>query len=102
MVGSRHMRMRADDEARAPIAKVAHCLLFARSLAMDVDDDRVGRLLQWTDGKLALNRRARVVERVHEDAAHCIDDEHASAGLGLDQRDTATGSAASIPDRERA
>src|SRR5215468_7279144 len=99
MIGGRHMRMRADDEARAPIAEVAHCLLFARSLAMDVDDDRVCRLLQWADGKLPLNRRERVVERVHEDAAHCIDDEYARAILGLDQRDTATGRAGGIIDR---
>ena len=93
------MRMRADDETRASVAKVAHCLLFARSLAMNIDDDCVGRLLQRTDGKLALNSGERIVERVHEDAAHCIDNEHPRAVLCVDQRDTAAGRTGRIIDR---
>src|SRR5258708_14509686 len=90
------MRMRADNETRASVAKMAHRLLLARSLTVNVDDDRVGRLLQRTGGKLALNRGERIVERIHEDAAHRIDPKHPRAVLGLDQRDAATGCARGV------
>src|SRR5712671_2377495 len=34
VIGGRNMGMRADDEARTPVAEVPHCLLLARGLAM--------------------------------------------------------------------
>src|SRR6266478_498236 len=82
-----------------PSQKMAHRLLLARSLTVNVDDDRVGRLLQRTGSKLALNRGERIVERIHEDAAHRIDHKRPRAVLGLDQRDAATGCAGGIIDR---
>ena len=56
----------------------------------------------WRSGQareLALDRGERVVERIHEDAAHGIDDEHARAVLGLDQRRAAARRAGRIIDR---
>ena len=58
---------------------------------MDVDDDRVGVALERAGGKLALDRGERIVERIHEDAAHDIDHQHARAVLGVDQRRAAAG-----------
>ena len=66
---------------------------------MDVDDDRVGGALERAGGQLALDRGERIVERIHEDAAHDIDDQHARAVPGLDQRRAAAGRAGRIVDR---
>ena len=63
----------------AAVAEMAHRLLLAGRLAMHVDDDGVGRLLERAGRELAIDRRKRVVERVHEDAAHHVDHEHARA-----------------------
>ena len=46
---------------------------------MHVDDDGVGRLAQRTGGKLRLHAGEGIVERIHEDAAHDVDHEHALA-----------------------
>ena len=56
-------------------------------------------LLQRTGGKLMLDRGKRIVERLHEDAAHGVDDEHARSVLGLDQGRAAAGRARRIIDR---
>ena len=42
VVGGRHMGVRADHEAGAAVAEMAHRLLLAGRLAMHVDDDGVG------------------------------------------------------------
>ena len=60
---------------------------------MDVDDDGVGGALERTGRKLALDRRERIVERLHEDAAHDVDDQHARAVPGVDQGRAAAGRA---------
>ena len=49
--------------------------------------------------KLAVDRGERIVERVHEDAAHGIDDQHARAVFRLDQRRAAARRAGRIIDR---
>ena len=49
--------------------------------------------------KFALDRGERIVERIHEDAAHGVDDERALAVLGVDQRRAAAGRAVRIIDR---
>ena len=89
MIGGLHMGVGADHEARAAVAEMAHRLLLARRLAMDVDHDRVGRALQRTGGQLALGRRERIVERIHEHAAHQVDHQHARAVLRLDHHHAA-------------
>ena len=81
MVGGRRMRVRADHEAGAAVAEITHRLLFAGRLAMHVDDDGVGVRAERTGGEFALDRGERIVERVHEDAAHGVDDERALAVL---------------------
>ena len=99
MVGGRRMGVGADHEAGAAVAEVAHALLLAGRLAMDVDDDRVGVALERAGGKLALDRRERIVERIHEHAAHDVDHQHAGAVLGVDQRGAAAGRAGRKIDR---
>ena len=80
------MRVGADHQARAAVAEMAHRLLLARRLAMDVDHDRVDRGLERAGVKLALDRGKRIVELVHEHAAHRVDDEDADAALRRKQR----------------
>ena len=104
MVGGGRMSMGADDEARAAVDEMAHRLLLARRLGMDVDHDRVGRALERAGGKLALDRRERIVERVHEHAPHGVDDEDARAVARLDDCGAAARRAGRIidrPDQER-
>ena len=84
VIGSRRMGVGADNKARAPIDEMSHRLLLARGLGVQVDDDRVGAGFERAGGNLALDRCERVVERVHEDAAHGVDHEHARAVLRLD------------------
>ena len=54
-----------------------------------------------TGRKFALDRGERIIERVHEDAAHGVDDQHARTVSGFDQRDTAPGRAGGIVDRAK-
>ena len=56
-------------------------------------------LFQRTGGKLALDRGERIVERLHEDAAHGVDDERARAVLGVDHGGAAARRAGRIVDR---
>ena len=56
-------------------------------------------LRQHTGGKLAIERRERIVERVHVDAAHGVDDERAAAVLGLDHGGAAARRAGGIIER---
>ena len=56
-------------------------------------------LFQRTGGELALDRGERIVERLHEDAAHGVDDERARAVLGVDHGRAAPRRAGRIVDR---
>ena len=85
MVGGRRVGMGADHEAGAAVDEKAHRLLLAGRLAMHVEDDGVGAGFERAGGELALDRGERIVERVHEDAAHGVDDQRALAVLGVDQ-----------------
>ena len=58
---------------------------------MDIDDRRVADLPERAGGEFAFDRGEGIVEGVHEQTAHDVDDEHASAVPGLDQRRAATG-----------
>ena len=98
-IGGRHVGVGADDEARAAVAEKSHRLLFAGRLAVEIDDDGVGAFRQRAGGELAIDRRERIVERVHVDAAHGVDDEHARAVLGLDHGGAAARRAGGIIDR---
>ena len=99
VIGGRRMGMRADHERGAAIGEIAHRLLLAGRLAMDVDDDGVGVLAERAGGQLALDRREGIVERIHEDAAHGVDDQRALAVLGVDQRGAAARRAGRIIER---
>ena len=66
---------------------------------MHVEDDGVGARFERAGGKLALDRGERIVERVHEDAAHGVDDERALAVLGVDHGGAAAGRALGIIER---
>ena len=98
------MRVGADHQAHAAVAEKAHRLLLAGRFAMHVDDDGVGGGLERTGREFVLDRGKRIVERVHEDAAHGVDDQRALAVLGADQRGAAAGRALGIvhrPDQAR-
>ena len=91
--------MGADHDAGAAVAEMPHGLLLARRLGVHVDEDGVGALPQRTCRKLAVDRCERIVERVHEDAAHRIDDQHPRAVLGFAQSRAAAGRAGRIIHR---
>ena len=76
-----------------------HGLLFARGLAVNIDDDRVSRGVERTGGKLAIDGGEWIIERIHEDAAHSIDDEHARTVPGIDNRHAAAWRAGRKVDR---
>src|ERR1041384_7545989 len=65
---------------------ISEGLLFARRLGVEVADGDVATLAERTDGKLALDGGKRIIELLHEDAAHGIDDQDARAVLRGQQR----------------
>ena len=80
MIGGRHMGVGADDQARAAVEIMAHGLLLAGRLRMHVDDHRIGHLAQGAGLEFPVDGGERIVERVHVEAAHDVDDEDALAG----------------------
>ena len=78
---------------------MAERLLLARRLGVEIDHDGVGALAQRAGVQLAVDRRERIVERVHEQPAHDVDDEDARAGAGLEQGRAAPGRAGRIVGR---
>src|SRR5579862_4083374 len=91
--------MGADDEARAAIAEISHCLLFAGRFAVKIENDGVRSGAERARRQLALDGRERIFERVHENAAHGIDDQRARTVFGLDHRRAAARRAGGIVDR---
>ncbi|CAD5248465.1 conserved hypothetical protein [Bosea sp. 46] len=85
------MGVGADDEAGAAVEIIGHGELLAGRLGMDVDDDGVGGVPERAGGELALKRGEGVVERVHEQAAHDVDDEDPRAVARLDHSRTTAG-----------
>ena len=60
LVGRGRMRVGADHAARAPVDEVAHRLLLAGGLGVEVDQDGVGALLEAAGLDLALDGAERV------------------------------------------
>src|SRR6516165_12751874 len=77
------MRVGADDKRGAAVAKKSHRLFLAGRLAVKVDDD---------GGE-------RIIQRIHENAPHRVDDQCARAIFGLDHRRAAARRARGIVDR---
>ena len=93
------MRVRADDERGAAVEEVAHRLLLARGLGVEIDDGGVAAVAERAGGELARHRLERVVEGRHEEQAHDVDDEHARAVLRGVDVGAAAGRAGRIVDR---
>src|SRR5262245_61552346 len=93
MVRGRRMRVRADHEAGAAVEEMPHRLLLAGRLGMHVDDRSVASAPQRARDQLAVDRAERIVEWIHEDAPHGVDDQYARAVLRFDHRGTAAGRA---------
>ena len=62
-----------------PSAKCAMRLFLARRLGVNVEDDGVGGEAERTGGQFLLDRGERIVQRIHEDAAHDAHHQHALA-----------------------
>jgi hypothetical protein len=80
------MGVRAHDEARAPVAEMAHRHLFGRRLGMDVDEDR----LRHAAARIFLQRRIEGRERIvegpfHEDLAQRLRDEDLAPARVLEE-----------------
>ena len=78
------MGMGADDQARLAVDEMAERPFLACRFGVEVDDRGVARLAKRAGAKLALDGGERIVERVHEDAAHHVDDEEPRAVRALD------------------
>ena len=87
------MRVSADHEAHASVEIVGQRLLLARRLRVDIDDGRIGDLGERTGFELPVEGREGIVERVHEEAAHHVDDQNATARMSVDE----VGAAAGVP-----
>lgn len=89
--------MGADDEAGAAVDEMAEALLLAGRLGMEIEDDRVGLLLQRARVEDDLRRFEGVVEfRMHEDPAHDVGNEHTRAVPGIEKAGAAAGRALGI------
>jgi hypothetical protein len=60
---------------------------------VEIDDDGVRDFAERTGGKFAFHRREGIVERIHEDAAHRVDDENPLALRVLEEPRAASGGA---------
>ena len=63
MIRCRHMGMRTDHKACAPVAEIADGLFFARRFGMKIHHDRIRYFAQRTGFQLAVDGRKRIVER---------------------------------------
>ncbi len=91
------MRVGADDEASAAVDEMAETLLLAGRLGMEIEDDRIGLLLQRAGVEDDLRRFEGVVEfGMHEDPAHDVGDEHARAVSGIEKAGATAGRALGI------
>lgn len=86
MVGGRRVGVGADHEAGAAVEEMPEGLLLAGGFGMHVDDDRVRDRPQGAGRQFPLGRGEGIVQRIHVDAAHHVQDEDAGALLGLHHR----------------
>ena len=94
MVGGRHMRMCADDEAGAPIDEMPKALLLAGRLGMKVEHDRVRLFLQRAGSQNGLGRLEGIIEfGMHEHATHDVGHKDARTVAGKIEAGAAPGRA---------
>ncbi|MCY1300294.1 hypothetical protein D9M70_498550 [compost metagenome] len=83
MVGGRHVRMGADDEAGPSVDEMAEALLLAGGFRMEIEDNCIRLLAERAGVEDGFRRLEGIVElRMHEDAAHDVGDQHAGAVAG--------------------
>ena len=99
VIGRRRMGMGADHRSHRPSIKwPIACFSLVASACMSMMMASASRLSGQID-ELARDRRERIVERVHEDAAHGVDDQHLGAVARLEQRGAAAGRSIRIVER---
>ena len=98
-VGGLDMGVGADDEADAAVDEMAERLFLARRLGMEIDDRCVAAGAKRAGGEFPLDALEWVVERVHEHAAHQVDDQHLRSARGLEQVGAAPGRAGGVVGR---
>ena len=84
-VPGRNVGVSADDQRNSAIDEVGQGHLFARRLAVDVDHRGGDRAAQAMLGQLGFEAREGVVESIHEQAGHDVEDQYlASVRRGVD------------------
>ena len=73
------MGVGADHQRRQAIEAVAHGLLLAARLGMDVDDGGLHGAAEGVALQLRLHGAERVIQRIHEQPAHDVDDQGLTA-----------------------
>ena len=84
-VGGRNMAVGAQHRRHAAVAVMAHRLLLAGRLAVHIDQDEMRRAAERILGELRIDGAERIVERIHEQPAHDIDDDDLLAARRLKQ-----------------
>ena len=77
VVGGRYMAVRPEDGRDAAIGKMTERHLFARGLGVKIDEDRRGLDAEVEFGEELFEPGEGVIERIHEEPAHQVDDENA-------------------------
>ena len=80
---------------------MAHRFLLAGRLRVHVHDDRIRHLPERAGIELPVDRQEGIVERVHVEAAHDVDDEDALAGRRIDEVRAAPGRPCGVIDRSQ-
>ena len=82
VIGGRDVGVGADHQGGAAVEMMGERLFLARRLGVDVDHDGVGDLRRAGRPRARGRPPRRVVERVHEQAAHDVDHQDARAARG--------------------
>ncbi len=90
VIRRRHMGVRAHHKADAAIEEVPHRLLFAGGFRVHVDDDCIHHMAERTIGNRPLHGGEGIIQRVHVDPAHDVDDRHLRAVAGRVDVDAAS------------
>ena len=91
--------MGADDRRNPTVEKMAHGLFFTGRLAMNVDDDGVYGGAESVVPQRLLDGLEGIVQGIHEQPAHGVDDHHLASVFGIENAGADAGGAFGIVHR---
>ena len=82
------MGVGADDERHTPVDEMSHRHFFARCLTVEIEQDDIGVAAQPPGRQHFGDRRERIVERVHKQPCHQVENDDAPTARIPEFRDT--------------